>query len=213
MAAARWTGISMWNGEAGRSRTSPTTAPRRPIQALGIVWDPGRLALHPGPKGEYCVLRWTAPTAGEYAVSAKFTGIAQQATTDVHVLHQGKRLFDGFVNLQGQGNESACEKTVSVTGRRYDRLCRGLGQRAVRRRHDGDRRHDSRRHARRYDAAREFSIEKNPQGAWSYGYLAAGPVCPMRPPSSRSPRARRSERESILRVARAIPARRSGKTC
>ena len=38
---------------------------QRAIQAVGVVWEPGRLALHPGPRGEYCVLRWTAPAAGE----------------------------------------------------------------------------------------------------------------------------------------------------
>lgn len=166
-------GISMWNGEAGLEPNVTYNATKAPIQAVGVIWDPGRLALHPGPRGEYCVLRWTAPAAGEYAVSARFTGIAQQATTDVHVLHQGKSLFDGLVNIEGQGNESASEKSVSAkSGDTVDfAVGWGNGQ------YGGDTTAIAaviRGKAASFDAAREFSIEKRPQGVWSYGYFPPG---------------------------------------
>ena len=65
------TGISMWNGDVGLEPNVTYNNTKGPIQALGIIWDPGHLALRPGPRGEYCVLRWTAPTDGEYSVLAK----------------------------------------------------------------------------------------------------------------------------------------------
>jgi hypothetical protein len=168
------TGISMWSSDAGMEPNVTYNNTKGPIQALGVIWDPGRLALHPGPKGENGVLRWTAPSAGDYSVSAKFTGIAQQATTDVHMLHGGKPLFDGFINLQGQGNESVCEKTVSVKAGDTIDFVVGWG--------NGQYGGDSTAVAamiragadKNYDAARDFSIEKNPQGVWSYGYLQPG---------------------------------------
>ena len=39
-----------------------------------IRWDPGRLSFHPGSKGEYAVVRWTAPQAGVYDVQVGFPG-------------------------------------------------------------------------------------------------------------------------------------------
>ena len=81
----------------------------------------------------------------------------------------GKPLFDGFINFQGQGNESACEKTVSVKAGETLDFAVGWGNGQYRRRHHGDCRHDSRPTGKTYDAARDFSNEKNPQGPWSYG--------------------------------------------
>lgn len=165
------TGISMWNGPPGVEPNVTFNSTNAPIQALGIIWEPGRLALHPGPNGEQCVLRWTAPMTGEYSISATFTGIAEHATTDVHVLHQTETLFDGLVNLQGHGNESAWEKTVSVkAGDTVDFVVGwGNGQ------YGGDAtaidaviRNGA---DKTYDAARDFSVEKNPRSVWTYGYL------------------------------------------
>jgi hypothetical protein len=167
-------GLSLWNGEVSREPNVTHNGQKTPIQAVGVVWAPNCLALHPGPTGEFGVLRWTAPAAGEYSVTARFSGIAQQATTDVHVLHQGKSLFDGFINLQGQGNQSACEKTVTVKGGETIDFAVGWGNGQ----HGGDTtaiaatiRAEG---GRSFDAAREFSGDKNPQGAWSYGSLQPG---------------------------------------
>ena len=167
-------GISMWNAPSSLEPNVTYNGSKGAIQALGVVWDPGRLALHPGPSGEYCVLRWTAPSAGELSVSATFTGIAQQATTDAHVLRQGKPLFDGFINLHGCGNQSSWTKTVSVKTSETIDFAVGRG--------NGNYGGDTTAIAATirsgttatYDAARDFSIEKNPHGVWTYGYLKAG---------------------------------------
>jgi hypothetical protein len=167
-------GIAIWKGDAGLEPNVTYNRTQRSIQALGVTWEPGRLALHPGPKGEVAVLRWTAPAAGEVLVSATFSGIAQRATTDVHVLHQGTSLFDGLINLQGQGNEAAWEKAVAVQAGETIDFAVGWG--------NGQYGGDTTAIAATIragtgmalDAAREFSIEKNPQGVWSYGWFAVG---------------------------------------
>src|SRR2546422_5111265 len=109
-------GMQVWRSSAGPDPNvthNPTTSRR---SGHDITWAPGQFALHPGPKGEYSVARWTAPADGEQRVSANFAGIAQKATTDVHVLHNGKPLFDDFINLNGHGNGSAFSKTLTVRG-------------------------------------------------------------------------------------------------
>ena len=72
------------------------------------------LALHPGPKGEYSVVRWTAPEAGTVEISTRFTGLAERATTDVHVLHNGRALFDGLVNVGAGGNSADQAQKLAV---------------------------------------------------------------------------------------------------
>ena len=60
----------------------------------------GTLAFHPGPLGQNAVVRWTAPVAGSYAVTATFTGRDNvgPTTTDVAVLSNGTQLFANTVN-------------------------------------------------------------------------------------------------------------------
>ena len=84
------------------------------IRALGITWPPAQLAFHPGPSGEYSVVRWTAPTDGNVEISTQFTGLAEKATTDVHVLHNGQVLFSGLLNLNDGGNVSNHAQNLSV---------------------------------------------------------------------------------------------------
>jgi len=59
---------------------------------------PGQFALHPGPGGEYAVVRYVAPEAANASIGAEFTGLdIFGTTTDVHVLLNGTSIFDGFV--------------------------------------------------------------------------------------------------------------------
>ncbi len=79
-----------------------------------------RLALHPGPSGEYSVVRWTAPASGHYDVAATFTGIsgyggAPPTTTDVAVLRGAGVLFSGQINLGGHGNDARFSGGFDVT--------------------------------------------------------------------------------------------------
>jgi alpha-galactosidase len=143
-----------------------------------IRWDPGRLSFHPGSKGEYCVVRWTAPESGEYSLRAALLAIDQSGTTtDVHVLHRGKPVFDGWIGLRGQGKQAAYDgKLACAKGDNVDfvvgwgngtHVCDSTGL-EVRLVHTAS--------GKTYDAAKEFSPEQNPSGPWSYGHLKPGPA-------------------------------------
>jgi hypothetical protein len=72
-----------------------------PITLNGTaLFEPGQLAMHPGPDGQYSVICFMAPTAGTYQVAGAFTGLdfVGPTTTDVHVLVDGMSVFDGLVD-------------------------------------------------------------------------------------------------------------------
>ena len=57
------------------------------------------LLEHPGPAGEYAVLRWTSPIDQTISVSAEFTAQDPHPTsTDVHLLLNGVSLLNGLIN-------------------------------------------------------------------------------------------------------------------
>ncbi len=145
------------------------------IRGLGITWSPGQLAFHPGRDGEYSVVRWTSPTEGTIELATQFESIAEKATTDVHVLHNGRALFDAFINLHDDGPKTEFAKSLAVEPGDTIDCAVGFGNGFygadttaldVRIQAPG---------RKSYDAAADFSIEKNPNGPWSYGQLAPGP--------------------------------------
>ena len=78
----------------------------RPVTMGTIRWEPRTMSFHPGPKGEYCVVRWTAPGEGQHVVDAVFRAIDQETITDVHILHNSLSVDDGFLRLNGAGTET-----------------------------------------------------------------------------------------------------------
>lgn len=79
-----------------------------PVTTFGSVTiQPGQLAFHPGggPNDQFTLVRFTVPTAGDYAIDSKFTGLdfVGPTTTDVHVLIDGVSIFNGSVNAYGSG--------------------------------------------------------------------------------------------------------------
>ena len=146
------------------------------VKGLGITWAPGQMAFHPGRQGQYGVVRWTAPAAGKIDLSATFTGIAKRATTDVHVLHNRKSLFDALINVKGHGNEARFARTLSVQAGDTIDLAVGFG--------NGDYGADTTALAvtvrpgagKAHDAAADFAVKRNPNGPWCYGQFSPGPV-------------------------------------
>ncbi len=65
---------------------------------------PGQLGMHPGPNGEWSVVRWTAPATETVTLAALFTGRDTEdpppaTTTDVYVIYNSlSTLFAGTVN-------------------------------------------------------------------------------------------------------------------
>lgn len=139
-----------------------------PISSLGITWKPGQFALHPGPNGEYSVARWTAPQDGRCEIAATFSSIAAKATTDVHVLHNSTRLFDGFVNVGGAGMETEYTGFVDVKKGDHVDFAVSFG--------NGDYGADTTAVAAnlaydggpRFDIAGDYLADGSP---WTYGYL------------------------------------------
>lgn len=144
------------------------------IQGLGITWQPGQLSFHPGRDGEYSAFRWTAPADDTLDLSAVFTSIAEKATTDVHLLHNDRPIFDGYINLQGSGPEVKHQGPVTVKAGDTIDCVVGYG--------NGNYGADSTAVAltlktsagKVYNAAADFSTKQNPNGPWGYGQLAPG---------------------------------------
>ncbi|MCL5097506.1 MAG: glycoside hydrolase family 2 [Candidatus Omnitrophica bacterium] len=147
-----------------------------PMTYDGTTWAPGQLALHPGNSREYSVIRWTAPAAGDYSVTARFTGIAAaHSTSDIHVYRNGTPIFDGLLNLKGHGNTADFTRTFSLEkGGTLDVIV-GPGNESpfsdttalvlTIKSADG----------KTYDAASNFNLKNNPNDPWAYGFLAPAP--------------------------------------
>ncbi len=165
------TGIRAWPKPTATEPWAAKNTSNHVIEVLGITWPAGFLALHPGPKNEYSVARWTAPAAGEAELSVRFVGIAKPTTTDVHVLHKGKALFDAALNLNGSPNEAAFAKKLTVAAGDTIDCAVGSG--------NGNYGGDStglvftvKIAGKTYDAAAQFSPDTNPSDVWSFGQLA-----------------------------------------
>jgi hypothetical protein len=86
-----------------------------PIVISTVRWEPGETSFHPGPSNERSVVRFTAPSAGGYDVSATFSGgdFIGPTTSDVHVLINGLEVFGTQIN--GFGPPSAKSYSASCT--------------------------------------------------------------------------------------------------
>ena len=61
---------------------------------------PGEVAMEASIPGQYSLVRFVAPVAGTYKVSAQFEGIHYGlSTTDVHVLHNATSLFNAPISM------------------------------------------------------------------------------------------------------------------
>lgn len=168
-------GLEAWRTGSGPDPNVTHNPLTLSLAAPWATWEPGRLAFHPGPRGEYSVVRCTAPETGNYEINARFFGPDNKPTTDVHVLHNGRSVFDGSLNLHDstnsvsyKGNLSArkgdmIDFVVGVGNGNYGGDTTGLEAAIL----------SPQQEAR--DAAADFSTTGNPNGAWSYGYLAPGP--------------------------------------
>jgi hypothetical protein len=66
----------------------------------------GQIAMEASNSGQYSLVRFVAPSAGTYKVTAQFEGIHfGLSTTDVHVLQNATSLFDA--DIQGYGGDPA----------------------------------------------------------------------------------------------------------
>lgn len=101
--------ISMATGLAGFSQGGARPSIQgnstdSPITYSNTTVPPQGLELHPGPDGEYAIVRWTAPLAGVYAANGFFGSLSSTgATTDVHVRVRNDMRFDSTVSGNNTG--------------------------------------------------------------------------------------------------------------
>jgi hypothetical protein len=81
-----------------------------------VVIDPNTLIAHPGPQGQYSVLRFTTPNAGDYRIDSSFFGedLRGPTTTDVHVRTNNADTFSSNVSGFGLGSTTAWQGVVHL---------------------------------------------------------------------------------------------------
>jgi hypothetical protein len=79
----------------------------------GWVVRGGEVAMEASNSGQYSLVRFVAPAAGTYKISAQFEGVHVWSTTDVHVLHNGTSLFDA--DIDGYGGDPAFRKVEGAS--------------------------------------------------------------------------------------------------
>jgi hypothetical protein len=79
----------------------------------GWVVRGGEVAMEASNSGQYSLVRFVAPVAGTYKISAQFSGVHVWSTTDVHVLHNATSLFDA--DIDGYGGDPAFRKVQGAS--------------------------------------------------------------------------------------------------
>jgi hypothetical protein len=84
------------------------------VGSKGWAISPGEIAMEASNSGQYSLVRFVAPKAGTYSVSARFAGIHfGLSTTDVHVLKNGTSLFDA--DIDGYGGDPDFHKVQGAS--------------------------------------------------------------------------------------------------
>ena len=81
-----------------------------------VLVQPGQLVFHPGPGGEFGIIRFTAPEAGTFELSTAFSGLdfVGPTSTDVHVLLNGSAIFNGTIEGYGGSSGLSFSKTLTL---------------------------------------------------------------------------------------------------
>jgi len=169
--------LDIWHAPSGREPwVTHNPLPTPLASPFGFAWAPGQIALHPGPGGEYSVVRWTAPQAGDYKLDAAFSGLSTTgpATTDVHIAQGGKYLLDALLNINGSPNSARHQSTLHAErGDTIDFIV-GNGSNSYASDSTALSATITEGAGKVYDASADFSPARNPNGAWSYGSFAPG---------------------------------------
>jgi hypothetical protein len=80
----------------------------------GWAVRPGEVAMEASNSGQYSLVRFVVPLSGLYKITARFEGVHfGLSSTDVHVLHNAKSLFDA--DIEGYGGDPAFHKVQGVS--------------------------------------------------------------------------------------------------
>jgi hypothetical protein len=106
------------------------------VGSKGWALSPGEIAMEASNSGQYSLVRFVAPKAGKYSVSARFVGIHfGLSTTDVHVLKNATALFDADIDGYGgdpsfhqiQGSNPTAEYSDKITLKANDTITFAIG--------------------------------------------------------------------------------------
>jgi hypothetical protein len=93
------TGLSGWMGNQAPDGAPDVlyNATSNTITWVATTFQPGQLGLSPG-TGQYVVVRWTAPSTGQFSITSAFSGLSSLGdSVDVHILRNGISIFDSTV--------------------------------------------------------------------------------------------------------------------
>jgi len=81
--------------------------------------EPGQLTAHPGPSGEYGVIRWTSPASGRYEITGSFEGISGYqgnpvTTTNVVIFHDSRFVYAAEINVNNNDNSASFSLELDV---------------------------------------------------------------------------------------------------
>lgn len=99
--------IGMWHPSSDAPGYYPYLGQNRAQESRvsttqGWALRAGQIAMEASNSGQYSLLRFVAPAAGNYDVAATFEGIHYGlSSTDVHVLLNAESLFDNFIEGYG----------------------------------------------------------------------------------------------------------------
>jgi len=94
-------GLDEWlNGQGDGNASVQYNTTANPIFIGGhTTFQVGVLGINPGTNSAYGIVRWTAPSAGSFTITATFSGISTiGASTDVHIFLDGNSIFNSTVN-------------------------------------------------------------------------------------------------------------------
>lgn len=117
--------IDQWRGGGSISRNvGPTLASEYAGGGNNKYWEPGELCLNPGSANRREVVRWTAPFAGRFAVSANFVGTEDGYTgptySDVHIWHNTTDLYYAAVRTARGNGHSYTGTIIAAAGDTVD---------------------------------------------------------------------------------------------
>ena len=110
-------GIDYWVGDYTTTGPSIThNGTQKPVTFSSVTWDVGQLGFHPGPNGEYAIVRFTTPSTGTYSLDAGFIGLdfVGPTTTDVHIIINVSSIFDGNVAGFGPGSGPTFSEVLAL---------------------------------------------------------------------------------------------------
>ncbi len=87
-----------------------------PVQDGTTTYANTALAMHPGSSGAFSVLRWTAPSSGEFSLAVSFADVQndQLATVDVHALLNGSSIFSDNLGPKASAGYANGSMTLSA---------------------------------------------------------------------------------------------------